>query len=507
VKTSLQFKLSQQLALTPQLQQSIRLLQLSTLELNQELEQLLADNPLLERLDDPLQDCARIEPNGSIVRETSSAASSDSGEPAPDFTDNEGADGSDQPMAASLDQSSERADDERNVDWSQDFDSRTPSDDNDEERTFSQVSDGERSLREHLMEQLTATRAQPLDRALVELLIDNLNDDGFLDASLEEIGDLIPEELDVDPETISAALKLLQSFEPAGVGARDLRESLLLQIDSRVHSGEAGTSNAWGLARAIVDEHLSLLAAKDYTRLRKLLHCNDDLLREAQALIRSLTPRPGAAYSIAQANYILPDVVVRKTRDGWRAEPNPQAQPRLRVNDLYARILRGNRVAGSSNLSAQLQEARWLVKNIQQRGETILRVAQAIVQRQKGFFSHGAVAMRPLVLREIAEELGMHESTISRVTTNKYMLTHFGIFELKYFFGSHIATDSGGAASSTAIRELIRQLIDAENPKAPLADGRIAELLGEQGFVVARRTVAKYREAIRIPTAAHRKVL
>jgi len=506
VKTSLQFKLSQQLALTPQLQQSIRLLQLSTLELNQELEQLLADNPLLERLDDPLQDCARIEPNGSIVRETGISAPSDSGEPAPDFNVTEGADSGDQ-TTSSLDHSGERSDDERNVDWSQDFESRTPSDDNDEERTFAQVSDGERSLREHLMEQLAATRAQPLDRALVELLIDNLNDDGFLDASLEEIGDLIPEELDVDPETISAALKLLQSFEPAGVGARDLRESLLLQIDSRVQSGKVGGPGAWSLAREIVDAHLTLLAAKDYTRLRKLLHCDDDLLREAQALIRSLTPRPGAAYSIAQANYILPDVVVRKTRDGWRAEPNPQAQPRLRVNDLYAKILRSNRLAGSSNLSAQLQEARWLVKNIQQRGETILRVAQAIVQRQKGFFSHGAVAMRPLVLREIAEELGMHESTISRVTTNKYMLTHFGIFELKYFFGSHIATDSGGAASSTAIRELIRQLIDAENPKAPLADGRIAELLGEQGFVVARRTVAKYREASRIPTAAHRKVL
>jgi RNA polymerase sigma-54 factor len=507
VKTSLQFKLSQQLALTPQLQQSIRLLQLSTLELNQELEQLLADNPLLERIDDPLQDCARIEPNGSIVRDAPVASSPESDSPAVDFDAAGSADDGDPLMSPSIDQSSERADDDRTPDWSLDSESRAPSDDNDEERTFAQVSDGDRSLREHLMEQLAATRAQPLDRALVELLIDNLNDDGFLDASLEEIFELIPQELEVEPDTISAALKLLQSFEPAGVGARDLRESLLLQIDSRASAGEAGGPAGWTLARAIVDEHLTLLAAKDYTRLRKLLHCGDDALRDAQALIRSLTPRPGAAYSVAQASYILPDVVVRKTRDGWRAEPNPQAQPRLRVNDLYAKILRGNRLAGASNLSSQLQEARWLVKNIQQRGETILRVAQAIVQRQKGFFSHGAVAMRPLVLREIAEELGMHESTISRVTTNKYMLTHFGIFELKYFFGSHISTDSGGAASSTAIRELIRQLIDAENPRAPLADGKIAELLGEQGFMVARRTVAKYREAIRIPTAAHRKVL
>jgi RNA polymerase sigma-54 factor len=238
-----------------------------------------------------------------------------------------------------------------------------------------------------------------------------------------------------------------------------------------------------------------------------VIRCEDDELRAAQSLIQSLNPRPGNGFATEAATYVVPDVIVRRRRNGWEAAINPDVMPRLKVNDAYAQILKRNRSTAANNLISQLQEARWLIKNVQQRFETIERVAQAIVDRQRAFFTHGAVAMRPLVLREIADELGLHESTISRVTTQKYMLTPFGTLELKYFFGSHVATDTGGSASSTAIRALIRQLISAEDAKDPLPDSRIAEVLGEQGIVVARRTVAKYREAMKIPPVTQRKTL
>ena len=287
-----------------------------------------------------------------------------------------------------------------------------------------------------------------------------------------------------------------------GVGARSASECLKLQL-LRLDGSPTRT-----LALDIVAHHLELLAARDFTRLRKQLKASDDDLRDAHVLIRSLEPFPGAAYGKAEADYVVPDIMVRKTAQGWQAELNPEVVPKLRINHLYANILRNNRGdPGSGSLRQQLQEARWLIKNIQQRFETILRVAQAIVERQKNFFVHGEIAMRPLVLREIADTLGLHESTVSRVTTGKYMLTPFGTLEFKYFFGSHVSTDTGGAASSTAIRALIKQLIGAENPKSPLSDSRIAELLAEQGFVVARRTVAKYREALKIPAVNLRKSL
>jgi RNA polymerase sigma-54 factor len=237
------------------------------------------------------------------------------------------------------------------------------------------------------------------------------------------------------------------------------------------------------------------------------LRCDEDALREAQQVIQSLSPRPGSAFSGEAAAIVVPDVIIRRTRDGWQAVLNPDVMPKLRINDVYAQVLKRNRSAAGGNLSAQLQEARWLVKNVQQRFETIQRVAQAVTDRQKAFFTHGAVAMRPLVLREIAEELGLHESTISRVTTQKFMMTPFGTFEIKYFFGSHVATDTGGTASSTAIRAVIKQLISEEDRQDPLPDSRIAELLGEQGIVVARRTVAKYREALQIAPVAQRRAL
>jgi RNA polymerase sigma-54 factor len=292
-------------------------------------------------------------------------------------------------------------------------------------------------------------------------------------------------------------------MEPAGVGARSPGECLALQI--RALPAEEGGDAARELALEIAQKHLELLASRDYTRLKSATGANDDALRAAQRLIQSLNPRPGAAFAQVEARYVVPDVIVKKTRNVWRASLNPDAMPKLRINRLYAELM-GGRGAGGA-LSSQLQEARWLIKNVQQRFETILRVSQAIVDRQRHFFEHGEVAMRPLVLREIAETLGLHESTISRVTTQKYMATPRGTYELKYFFGSHVATDAGGAASSTAIRALIKQLVAAEDSKAPLSDARISQVLAEQGIVVARRTVAKYRESMQIPPVNQRKSL
>ena len=499
MKTSLQLKLSQHLALTPQLQQSIRLLQLSTLELNQELDQILADNPLLERLDDPFLAAVRLDGAGSAQSSAQRDAGLETPRPAGDqdgeTRDRGGDDGWDDGGEASW-----------SGEWSGEGSGRGGEDEGDD-RAVPQLASSGRTLRDHLAGQLAGTRATRLDRALVEFLIDNLDDDGFLDGTLEELAELLPESVDIEPEQLATALKLLQSFDPVGVGARDLGECLRLQLAARALDLPGGGGTTMALARAIVDAHLPLLAAKDFARLKRLLHCDDDALREAQALIRSLDPRPGAAYATDEPTYLVPDVIVRRTRAGWTAQLNPDVLPRLRINDLYAQILRRNRSGSAGGLGAQLQEARWLIKNVQQRFDTILRVSQAIVERQRAFFSHGEVAMRPLVLREIAEELGLHESTVSRVTTQKFMLTPTGTFELKYFFGSHVATDTGGAASSTAIRALIRQLIAGEDARQPLSDSRLAELLGEQGIVVARRTVAKYREALQIAPVAQRKVL
>ena len=496
MKQALQFKLSQHLALTPQLQQSIRLLQLSTLELNQELEQMLADNPLLERLDDPLGPYVSIAPNGGLDAPRPLSES-----PGPDGAErSEPAELQGEAEASETDSSAAEAADGAS-DWSADSGTRTRPDD-DEEREYPQLAANGRTLSDHLRAQLAGASLSRRDRVLVELLIDELDADGMLSCSVEEFHQALPESLEIDLGEVTAALRLLQSFDPTGVGARDLRECLLLQIDEvspRQHP-KADILRA----RAIIDQHLALLAAKDYVRLKRVLECDDEALRAAHRLIRQLDPRPGARFSIDEPSYVVPDVVVRKTRAGWTANLNADVVPKLRVNSLYAGLLRGSRGA-AGNLAGPLQEARWLVKNIQQRFETILRVSQAIVDRQRGFFSHGAVAMKPLVLREIADTLGLHESTISRVTTQKFMLTPHGIFELKYFFGSHVATESGGAASSTAIRALIKQLVSAENAAKPLSDSQLADMLGEQGIVVARRTVAKYRESLRIPPVAQRK--
>lgn len=479
MKQTLQLKLSQHLTLTPQLQQSIRLLQLSTMELNQELEKFLAENPLLEREDTAGEPATvPVHLNG----EPAAPAETRAEEPAPE--------------ASSPEPSSPE------VDWIAEAGSGGAAREDGDESDFPQLAAESPSLREHLLGQLALTKLEARDRSLVAMLIEALDDNGYLTQPLEELAQLVPAELEIEPEELQIALKHLQNLDPTGVGARNCAECLELQL---LALPESTPSRA--LALALVRSHLALLAARDYVRLKKVLLCGDDELRQAQRLIQSLNPHPGAEFAPAETRYVVPDVVVKKTKNVWLASLNPDAMPRLRINRMYADILQNNRNHSSGQLSHQLQEARWLIKNVQQRFETILRVSQAIVDRQRHFFEHGEVAMRPLVLREIADTLGLHESTVSRVTTQKFMFTPRGIFELKYFFGSHVATEAGGACSATAIRALIKQLVAAEDAKKPLSDNRISEILGQQGIVVARRTIAKYRESLQIPPVSLRKSL
>jgi RNA polymerase sigma-54 factor len=473
MKPSLQLKLSQQLALTPQLQQSIKLLQLSTLELEQELENYLLENPLLEREDDAY---APTTPELPMASAGDGEKTPEEAEPvAASSSEEESWLGEGEPEAAYANSSGSFDDD-----------------DND----FHDVQVATTSLREHLLWQLGPMSLPARDRTLVQCLIEALDDDGYLTQSLEDLAESLPDELEIDPDELQIALRHLQNFDPTGVGARNAQECLALQLralpedDTRI------------LALRIVCDHLDLLASRDFVKLKKLVECDDEQLREAQFLIRGLNPRPGAKYTSLDARYITPDVVVRKVRGQWIVNVNSDAYPRLRINSLYAQILSRHR---GSTLAGHLQEARWLIKNVQQRFDTILRVAQTIVDRQRQFFEHGEVAMRPMVLREIADALELHESTVSRVTTQKYMATPRGIFELKYFFGSHVSTEVGGACSATAIRALIKQLVGAEDAKKPLSDSQIAELLGQQGIVVARRTIAKYREALGIQPVKLRK--
>jgi RNA polymerase sigma-54 factor len=480
MKPTLQLKLSQHLTLTPQLQQSIRLLQLSTLELNAEVERLLQENPLLEKAEE--EDAAAL-PAAFTPGLSTSAATETPG------------DGLDTSSAADLDLTSGAASD--GSDWG----SASGAGDDDDDRFIPQQV-ATSSLRDHLNEQVALLNLPLRDRQIVSALIDAVDEDGYLTTSLEELLELFPEELGIDADELSIGLKHLQHLEPAGVGGRDAAECLALQLKGMPECTPFRTE-----ALKLVEHHLPLLAARDFGKLKRLLHTDDDGLRGARALIMSLNPRPGAEFATTEANYVIPDVVVRKLRGRWVAALNEAAMPKLRLNRIYADILTRNRESSNQQLAAQLQEAKWLIRNVQQRFETILRVSQAIVDRQRHFFDHGEVAMRPMVLREIAEILNLHESTISRVTTQKYMLTPRGTYELKYFFGSHVATDTGGAASATAIRALIKQLIGAEDPKAPLTDSRIADLLGDQGIVVARRTIAKYRESLQIPPVNLRKAI
>ncbi len=483
MKQSLQLRMSQHLALTPQLQQSIRLLQLSAVELNQELETILQANPLLER----------IEAGGG--GSDSYAASEPREESAPSA---EAPAQKEEYASAQDDFGGDEMDFSGGTRWEK---SGSGSDDDDNDYTFQEAETP--TLREHLLGQIKLMPLSERDQTLAALLVDTINEDGYLDQTLEELAEILPEEYEVDPLELSTALKLIQHLDPPGIGARNLAECLALQVQAMPDDAPYRD-----LALALVQQHLPILAARDFTKLRKLLQCDETTLREVQQLVMRLNPRPGADFShLGSDHYIQHEIVVKKIKGLWVASLNHEVMPRLRINQMYADILKRNRDSSSQYLMSQMQEAKWMIKNIEQRFSTILRVSQAIVDRQRNFLEHGEIAMRPLVLREIADELGLHESTISRVTTKKYMLTPRGVYELKYFFGSHVATESGGACSATAIRALIKQLVGEENPKKPLSDSQITDILGKQGIVVARRTIAKYRESLQIPAATQRKSL
>jgi len=475
MKPALQLRQSQQLTLTPQLQQSIRLLQLSTLEVTQEVERLLDENPLLEREE---EDAELPYAHGDAATTTVSETPEPHEEPA---------------QSAEVDWSSE--------DWNESsFSSAGPSDD--EEETHSEVVSDTPTLREHLIWQLNMSQLDERDKKIIGLLIDALDENGYLAQPLEEIVELLPQELEISLDDLETALVQLQNLGEPGLGARNLGECLALQVKALPQD-----TPGRDVALAIVSQHLSLLAARDFAKLKKILHCDDQALRTAQDLIVHLKPKPGAEFEQRAADYVVPDVVVERYRGNWRARLNGEAMPRLRVNQMYANILQQRGDKNVQQLAGQLQEARWFIKNLQQRFDTILRVSQAIVERQRHFFEYGEIAMRPLVLREIADELELHESTISRVTTQKFMLTPRGIYELKYFFGSGVATEAGGTCSSTAIRALIKQLVSQEDAQHPLSDSRMSEILALQGILVARRTVAKYRELMHILPVNLRKSL
>lgn len=533
MKPGLSLRVSQHLALTPQLQQSIRLLQLSTLELSQEVEQMLDENPFLERTAEEAPreefglEAADTPPQADDYGADDamfSGASSAAVTSTETQNDAETPTGSADEPDWSGDGTVEMA--PNDAEWGGDAPPRTRNDSEGDEADATELARSHESLTAFLHRQALALRLSDVDCAALRFLIESLNDDGYLEESLEELAIALagPEDLEQIEELVhrfTVAQRLLQSLEPVGVGARGLSECLTLQLQALAADEDCTADPATvQTALRICQQPLEMLAKRDVRRLTLLCSeggaSGEERTRAAMALIARLEPRPGRRFADVERNIIIPDVIVRKAgrangRDGQQnfiVQLNPDVMPRLRVHDIYAGALRGHKGGeGHQGMQQRLQEARWFIKNIQQRFDTILRVSRAIVERQKSFFTHGELAMRPLVLRDIADELGLHESTISRVTTAKYMATPIGTYELKYFFGSGLGTETGGNASSTAVRALIKQFVAAENAAKPLSDSQIAEMLKEQGIECARRTVAKYREALKIAPANLRKTL
>jgi RNA polymerase sigma-54 factor len=502
MKQSLDLKLGQHLTITPQLQQAIRLLQLSSLELQQEIQEALENNPLLEDLE---EEAAAREANEIPVEEPVTAEIGG---------DSEGGDslaGDEQPVDrdAAIDDDPLREElTGSNDDWEDNSESLSAS------ATRNEGGDGlpdidarnsaPTTLREHLLWQMQMAIFSPTDRRIAEATIDAISEDGYLTCTLEEIQQSLSGDLSVEIDEVQAVVHQIQNFDPAGVAARDLSECLQLQMRALPPS----TPYLDNARRVATSENLALLANRDFKQLKRTTRLSPEDLQEAIQLIQHLNPRPGGSVTSSHAGYITPDITVKKVRGTWRAELTSSATPRLGINHQYEKLIRrGADTADNRYLQDKLQEARWFIKSLVSRNETLLKVARAIVDRQRAFFEHGAEAMKPLVLHDIAEIVGMHESTISRVTTSKYMLTPRGIFELKYFFSSHVGTSDGGTCSATAIRSLIKKLVEAEKPLKPISDSMIAEILSEQGIHVARRTVAKYREALNIPPSSLRKSL
>lgn len=504
MKMSLQLKLGQQLTMTPQLQQAIRLLQLSTLDLQQEIHQALESNPMLELIEDGDDDTASEFGDGEIDTPLTAAAIDTyetRAEPEYDPQDagNEESQWTDTiPGELTVDSNWEEV-------WPSTY-STGPAYDGDTPDFESRNSISE-SLQDHLLWQLNLTHMSEQDRLIGLALIDAIDSNGMLAVDVESIHAGLQSFMDVEPEEVLAVLHRIQQFDPVGVGYRNLAECLLVQLNQ---FGSQDQSEAIQHARQIISEHLELLGNRDYAQLMRRMRLKEPQLRAAITIIENLNPRPGADISPSSTPYIVPDVIVTKQTDTgqWRVELNPDNAPRLRINANYAALVkRADSSSDNNYLKDNLQEARWFIKSLQSRNETLMKVATRIVEHQKAFLEYGEEAMKPLVLHDIADAVGMHESTISRVTTQKYMHTPRGIFELKYFFSSHVSTQGGGECSSTAIRALIKKLVAAENARKPLSDSKITKLLEEQGINVARRTIAKYRESLSIPPSNERKRL
>lgn len=494
MKAGLELRQGLSLAMTPQLQQSIRLLQLSTLELQTEIQQVVESNPMLELGEDEEEEASSASGVMDEAHEAGPVTHLDHADTTLDLETPR------QEMPEDLPLDS-RWDDVFEADGSTSYSKGSP---DDEDRDFlSYTSSGQESLRDHLLSQMLLTPLSDLDQQIATAIIESIDEDGFLDDSLDNIVHGLQQDLpDIELDEAEAMLHLIQQFDPPGVGARDLGECLAIQL-RQIDKPTPAHKDANRLLA-----HLDLLTSRDYTRLQRALKIDAEALKEALHVLQSLNPRPGSALRNQEVEYVIPDVFVRRVKDDWRVELNPDILPKLRINNLYAGyIQRGRRGEDMTYMRNALQEARWFIKSVQSRHETLLAVAEAIIRHQQDYLEHGESAMRPLVLREIADELGLHESTVSRVTTSKYMHTPRGVVEFKYFFSSHVGTSDGGEASSTAIRAMLKQLVADENPGKPLSDSRISQLLEKEGINVARRTVAKYRESLGIPPSNERKRL
>ena len=504
MKQSLQLKVSQQLTMTPQLQQAIKLLQLSTLDLQQEIQSALDSNPLLEVGDEEYGDSGENESN-------------DSNSQSKEKTD-------DNVSAQASEKEKPDSDDNAQDDWSQDIPEDLPVDSQwddiyqglpsntgsasssygDDDFDFDSRNAASESLTDHLHWQLNLCRLSDIDRYIGLAIIDAIDEDGRLSQDIEEIHESINSNLpDVEPDEVMAVLHRIQQFDPAGVGARNLQECLIIQLR------QLPPDTPWRTeAIHITNRYMTQLGNRDYTTLMRRSRLKEDQLRQVLNLIQTLNPTPGDTVESNETEYVVPDVFVGKSEGRWKVELNPDIAPKLRINANYASLIkRGDSSSDNTYIRDNLQEARWFLKSLQSRNETLMKVATKIVEYQRGFLDHGEEAMKPLILSDIAKAVDMHESTISRVTTQKYMHTPRGIFELKYFFSSHVGTEEGGECSSTAIRALLKKFIAEENPRKPLSDNKLATLFNDQGINVARRTIAKYRESMAIPPSNERKRL
>lgn len=506
MKQALQFRLGQNLTMTPQLQQAIRLLQLSTLELNTEIQEALDSNMMLEISEDGESDSEH-----TSLEDKSESNYEESNEFQNDLQNDFQADASSTNNDSNSDlTSSDIIPEDLPVDsnWDDIYDNIMPASSSSASSSYNADDQPEvytasaESLHEHLRWQLKMTPFSETDAAIAEVIIDEISDDGFLGATIEEITASL-DDLEIETDEVEAVLRQIQNFDPPGIGARNLRESILIQLRHQPNDIDLRE-----YAITLVDEYFDLLANREYAQIMRKMKISEEDLRDIIQLVQSMNPRPGSQITSEQPEYIIPDVTVRKVNDTWKVELNADAAPKLRINSTYASMIKD--VKNSEDNTAMknhLQEARWFIKSVLSRNETLLKVSHCIVERQKDFLEYGDEAMKALVLHDIAEAVDMHESTISRVTTKKYMHTPRGIFELKYFFSSHVSTASGGECSATAIRALIKKLIAAETPKKPLSDNKIASILEDQGINVARRTVAKYRESLAIPPSNERKRL